>query len=160
MFRTILLGLDGSPESQKALEYARELARDQGSRVEAVHVREIVLAGRAGAVTATADEDEVVAAVKAQAATLVDAGIDVHLSVVTTTLGGPAHVLADHARGIGADVIVVGTRGRSKVSGLLLGSVTQRLLQIAPCAVLAIPPKMAGGDEQAAAATAAATVGA
>ena len=155
MFRTILLGLDGSPESQKALEYARELARDQGSRIEVVHVREIVLAGRGGVVTANADEDEVIAAVKAQVAALGETVTDVHLSVVTTTLGGPAHVLADHARGVDADVIVVGTRGRSKVTGLLLGSVTQRLLQIAPCAVLAIPPKMAGGTGSATAAAAA-----
>ena len=38
-------------------------------------------------------------------------------------------------------MIVVGTRGRTALSGLLLGGVTQRLLHIAPCPVLAVPPE-------------------
>jgi nucleotide-binding universal stress UspA family protein len=43
------------------------------------------------------------------------------------------------ARDTPADVIVVGTRGHGRVAGLLLGSVTQRLLHIAPCPILAVP---------------------
>jgi nucleotide-binding universal stress UspA family protein len=42
-------------------------------------------------------------------------------------------------RGFGADVVVVGTRGHTAIGGLLLGSVTQRLLHVAPCPVLAVP---------------------
>jgi nucleotide-binding universal stress UspA family protein len=38
-------------------------------------------------------------------------------------------------------VIVVGTRGRTPLAGLVLGGVTQRLLHIAPCPVLAVPPE-------------------
>jgi nucleotide-binding universal stress UspA family protein len=45
----------------------------------------------------------------------------------------------DVARDVGADVIVVGTRGRGPLAGLLVGSVTQRLLHVAPCPVLAVP---------------------
>jgi nucleotide-binding universal stress UspA family protein len=48
-------------------------------------------------------------------------------------------MIADLAREIDADAIVVGTRGHSPVAGLLLGSVTQRLLHIAPCPVVAVP---------------------
>jgi len=38
------------------------------------------------------------------------------------------------------DLVVVGTRGHGRVAGMLLGSVTQSLLQVAPCPVVAVPP--------------------
>jgi nucleotide-binding universal stress UspA family protein len=54
-------------------------------------------------------------------------------------LGGPAHAIEEIAEKAGADLIVVGTRGHSPVAGLLLGSVTQRLLHIARRPVLVVP---------------------
>jgi nucleotide-binding universal stress UspA family protein len=58
-----------------------------------------------------------------------------------------AHAIADVAAEAEGDVIVVGTRGHTAFSGLLLGSVTQRLLHIAPCPVLAVPNRSLGkGD--------------
>jgi nucleotide-binding universal stress UspA family protein len=53
---------------------------------------------------------------------------------------GPAHVIAGVAGDAKADVIVSGTRGHTAIAGLLLGSVTQRLLHLAHCPVLVIPP--------------------
>jgi nucleotide-binding universal stress UspA family protein len=53
--------------------------------------------------------------------------------------GGAAHRIAEAAQEAEADLIVVGTRGHTAFAGLLLGSVTQRLLHVAPCPVLAIP---------------------
>jgi nucleotide-binding universal stress UspA family protein len=58
-----------------------------------------------------------------------------------TSVGAAGHVIADLARERQADVIVVGTRGHTALGGLLLGSVTQRLLHIAPCPVLAVPAR-------------------
>jgi hypothetical protein len=51
----------------------------------------------------------------------------------------PAHEIADVAREVGADLIVIGTRGHTPIAGLSLGSVTLRLLHVAPCPVLAVP---------------------
>ena len=56
-------------------------------------------------------------------------------------LGGPAHAIEEVAAEADADLIVAGTRGHSPVAGLLLGSVTQRLLHIARRPVLAVPPE-------------------
>ena len=69
------------------------------------------------------------------------------LRIATGAAPGAAHMIADIARELGADVIVVGTRGHTAIGGLLLGSVTQRLLHIATCPVLAIPAKVAVAHE-------------
>ena len=49
-----------------------------------------------------ADEDELEAIVRRQAEELKNSGVDAHLTIVSTSAGGPAHVLADHARASGA----------------------------------------------------------
>ncbi|MDX6598141.1 MAG: hypothetical protein QOE87_2028 [Gaiellales bacterium] len=54
-------------------------------------------------------------------------------------MGGPAHVIAEVAENAKAEVIVTGTRGHTAIAGLLLGSVTQRLLHLAHCPVLVVP---------------------
>jgi nucleotide-binding universal stress UspA family protein len=147
MFKTIVLGLDGSPEAKRAVPFAVELAGNDGGQIVAVHVREILL-GRAGGQTLIADEDEVEAAVRRQVDEIAATGVGIELTVVTSVAGGPAHVLADIARKRQADVIVVGTRGHGQVAGLLIGSVAHRLLHISPCPVFAVPPTAAAATEQ------------
>jgi len=136
VFKTIVLGLDGSEESRQAAEVASDLV-GRGCEIVAVHVREL-LAGRAGGQTLYADEESIEADVRL----LVDQlarDLNIRLKVVTSVTGGPAHILADIAGAVRADAIVVGTRGYTPMAGLLVGSVTQRLLHIAPCPVLAVP---------------------
>jgi nucleotide-binding universal stress UspA family protein len=53
----------------------------------------------------------------------------------------PANEVVKAASEEGADLIVAGSRGHSAITGLLLGSVTNRLLHIAPCPVLVVPPR-------------------
>jgi nucleotide-binding universal stress UspA family protein len=54
------------------------------------------------------------------------------------TTGGPAPVIAEEARDRGADLIVAGTRGHGRIVGLVIGSVAQSLLHLAPCPVLVV----------------------
>lgn len=53
--------------------------------------------------------------------------------------GDPAEALMEAARSMKPDAIVVGRRGRGRLAGLLLGSVSQKLVSLAPCAVVVVP---------------------
>ncbi len=53
--------------------------------------------------------------------------------------GDPTQSIIDFARRHHADAIVVGRRGRGQLSGLLLGSVSQKLVTLAPCPVIVVP---------------------
>jgi nucleotide-binding universal stress UspA family protein len=53
--------------------------------------------------------------------------------------GDPTRSIIDFARQHHADAIVVGRRGRGQLSGLLLGSVSQKLVTLAPCPVIVVP---------------------
>jgi nucleotide-binding universal stress UspA family protein len=138
VFRTVIFATDGSETADRALPYAKELARGEGRSLVVVHSREL-LHGRAGRHPVLADEDDLVAKIAGQVDEARSQGIDATFRVVSGSTPHAANMVADVARDAGADVIVVGTRGHAPVAGLLLGSVTQRLLHIAPCPVLAVP---------------------
>lgn len=137
MFDVIVWATDGSANADLALDYVRKLAESGRSRVVAVHVKEIIVGRGAGPVHL--DEDELQQKIQGQVNDLKQAGIDASLRAHPAPAGHAAHITADSAREEGADLIVVGTRGLGPIAGLLLGSVTQRLLQVAPCPVLAVP---------------------
>ena len=138
MFKTIVLALDGSEGSRRAVPVASELALRDSARLVIVHVDERI-AGKAGG-DVHPDEAEVQAAVRHQAEELSKQGIETTVQMRDVMVGGPARSIAEIASEQGADLIVVGTRGHSGVHGILLGGVTQRLLHLAHRPVLAIPP--------------------
>ncbi len=146
MFSKIVVSLDGSEQSMAGLRYAQQLAADQSAHIEVVHVREVLVGRAVGGQPANLQETEIVKQIETAVHGLSDAGFDVHLQVVSTVHGGPARIIADVASGLRADVIVIGTRGHGAAAGLLLGSVTQRLLHLSPCPVLAIPVHVAGKE--------------
>ena len=139
MFKVIVWASDGSEHADRALEYAKGLAEASSAKLIATHVREITV-GRAAGYPVQLDEGEVEGKIHGQTAALKDAGIDAEYDQPGAVAGGAAHAIADLAAARSADLIVVGTRGQGPVAGLLLGSVTQRLLHVAGCPVLAIPP--------------------
>ena len=144
MFKRIVWATDGSAGADRALEVAKSLATQDGGSLVAVHSIEFV-AGKGAAVPQSADEDERQAKVAAQVAELQADGLTVGTRIVHGGVHGPAHVIAEAAAEEAADLIVCGTRGHTALTGLLLGSVTQRLLHIAPCPVLVVPHSVDAG---------------
>jgi nucleotide-binding universal stress UspA family protein len=150
VFKTIVLGLDGSKESKQALTYARELAREESSRVIVVHVEEDIVGKGGGPIHAT--EDEIQAEIRGEAKRMEADGLEVTVEMRSVMLGGPAPVIARIAEESDADVIVVGSRGLSGLPGGLLGSVAQKLIHISKTPVLVLPHAVAGfnGDRHSA----------
>jgi nucleotide-binding universal stress UspA family protein len=155
MVSRVVVALDGSDASERTLPALRQLAAPDGVRVEIVHVCER-LVGRPGG-PLRVDEDELIEHIKAQAAELADSGYDTHLHIERTVGTQPAHIIAEFAEQCGADLIVTGTRGHGPVAGLLLGSVTTRLLHVAPCPVVVVPSTVPAKGEGHKVATAATT---
>ena len=140
MFKVIVWASDGSEHADRALDFARELAEASSAQLIAAHVREITV-GRSAGYPVQIDETEIEKKIQSQAKDLKDSGINARYEQIGAAYGGAAHAIADLAASDHADLIVMGTRGQSPVAGLLLGAVTQRLLHIATCPVLAVPPE-------------------
>jgi nucleotide-binding universal stress UspA family protein len=139
MFTTIIWATDGSENADRALAFAKELAQESGCKLVAVHSKELMI-GRAGGFPLRADEEDVETKVARQVEELTDVGIDARSVFAAGRAGHAAHTIAEVAESFGADLIVVGTRGQTAFAGLMLGSVAQRLLHLASCPVLAVPP--------------------
>jgi nucleotide-binding universal stress UspA family protein len=137
LFKRIVLALDGSEGSKAAIPVAAELAQREQASLLIAHVEERIIGKGGGPLHV--DEEDMKAEIRKEAETLSEQGIDTSVQMADVMLGGPAHVIEEIANDAGADLIVMGTRGHSPVGGLLLGSVTQRLLHIARRPVLTVP---------------------
>ena len=129
MFKHILVAVDGSTYSQQALPTAIEVARKFGSDVFVLHVSEHDR-GRAVAYSleTPADATRLVGdAVKA----IRDAGITAKGELRDMAAGHVAKAIVETATANNIDLIVMGSRGLSDVQGLLLGSVTHKVIQMA-----------------------------
>jgi nucleotide-binding universal stress UspA family protein len=139
MFKTIVLALDGSDAAKRGIPIATELAKLGEGRIVIAHVEErMATKGRA---PQHADEDQIQAELQALVKDLESDGIEASIELGDVMAGGSgvAHAIADIAEKSKADLIVAGTRGHSLIEGLLVGSVTQRLLHLAKQPVLVVP---------------------
>lgn len=141
MYSKIIWATDGSVAADAALPQVRELASANGTAVVVLHCNETMVGPRAYGLDVRLDEPEIQAKITRQAEELKVEGLDVTTEFVTGHAGIAAHAIAEAAKSDGADLIVVGTRGHTRLGGLLVGSVTQRLLQVAPCPVLSVPAR-------------------
>ncbi len=137
----IVVGVDGSEGSVRALRFALEEARARGASVKAVGAWDVPLAAyESGWVTAPVDLDEFANfARSALEKGLEDAGAaasGVELSSLTRH-GQAAVVLCEEAEG--AELLVVGSRGLGGFRGLVLGSVSQQCAHHTPCPLVIVP---------------------
>lgn len=136
MFDRILLAIDGSEHSAKAVPVAGDLARRYLGEVLVLHVREHEVTWGADIDVETADEarelvDDVVRDLK-------DEGTNVRGEVVRVSLGQTPRAILDIARDEGVGLIVMGTRGLSDWGRLLMGSVAHKVVHLAEVPVLVV----------------------
>jgi nucleotide-binding universal stress UspA family protein len=140
--QTIVVGVDGSHGAEAALRFAVGEARLRGATLRAVHAWTLppVLATSGMAPPRTPGYLEQLAA---DAERLLDRALGEitnggpHVERVVVR-GAPVRVLLEAAEG--ADLLVVGSRGRGGFAGLLLGSVSQQCAQHAPCPIVIVRP--------------------
>ena len=137
MYRTIVVGYDGSTAARKAFDAALELAARDHAELHVVSV------GRPSEIADDVETEAVIehtrayhrrllAELKASAATK---QVKTHYEVA---VGHPAEQIINYADRIGADLVVVGDRGRSNFARLLLGSVSKQVTEHAGRPVLVV----------------------
>jgi len=146
MFNRILVAVDGSPTSNKALVAALQLARESGGRVRLLHAfddlvyltgyeysAELIQHCRGHGEKVVQDALEIALA----------AGVPTDAKLVDIPGQRLGDVVAEEARRFEADLVVVGTHGRRGIGRVLLGSGAEQVIRLAPVPVLAIR-----GEEQ------------
>lgn len=137
MYRKILVGYDGSAASRKAFETALELAEKDGAELYVLSVARPPEVGDDVETEAVIENSRhyhrrMLAELKSSVAAR---GVKTHFEVA---VGHPAEQIIFDADRHGADLIVVGHRGRSNLARFLLGSVSKQVVQYADRAVLVV----------------------
>jgi nucleotide-binding universal stress UspA family protein len=140
--RTILVATDFSECAQQAVEEAVELARQFTANLTLLHVYH--LPAHAYMEGSLLYSDEIRKAVEAQALselgklkTLAERRLERGVEA-RTLMGVPYVEIVEEARRGNYDLIVVGTHGRTGLKHFFLGSVAERVVQLAPCRVLTV----------------------
>lgn len=154
---TIVVALDYSEESGQALNKAFELcAQQKQATIHAINVLPMIPPAMATAVPAVMGVtaplfDEAAAQLQAHVEQLAKTFNDAHPGAGLNTpnhrivthqrVSAPAEEIAQLAADVEADLVVLGTHGRRGVSRLLLGSVAEGVVRLAPCPVLVMRKK-------------------
>lgn len=143
-YARIVVPVDFSDCSNEALRQACDLARRFDSHLHLVHVIEPWLPAAAIAGEFVPDDDTYAVEQRAQAKRALDSLPPPEFGpkpVVRALLEGhPAYEILNYASAHAADLIVLGTHGRKGISRWLMGSVAERVVRHAPCAVLVVRP--------------------
>lgn len=135
--KRILVPVDGSETAEKAIDEAIAIAQIYGSEIHILYVANI----NQLAINACLSDAILEAVNKAGNEILEKAASKVpeNINVITTSeTGSPSVTITDFADEIKADLVVIGSRGLGLVKGVLLGSVSQYVVEHAPCPALVV----------------------
>ena len=145
MYKNILVAIDDSETSQCALEEALHLARCNDARLYISHVADETLMSMHGRTFSTSlNIDNAIKAIADAGQKLLDEaikdaeGIDAETLLLEARNRRVSETLADKAREVGADLIVIGRHGQRGIAKLILGSVAEQLAKIADASVLLV----------------------
>ena len=138
--KRILVPVDFSASSARALDYAIEFARKMNSELILLHALEpfyLPAPGNASNVELVLHEFE--RAARARLSQWATRAANWHISVrALVRLGTAERVIVEVARKVSADLIIMSTRGRTGVAHALIGSVAEKVVRRASCPVLTI----------------------
>lgn len=145
MYQKIIVAIDDSETSRCALQEAAQLAKAHGAQLCIVHVADETLLGMHNRTfSTTIDLDQAREAIReAGRKLLADVktkleGIDAETLLTEADNQRVSEVIVDAAKQWGADLIVLGTHGRRGLQRLILGSVAEQLVRLAPVSVLLV----------------------
>ena len=130
----IVVGFDGSEHGRRALERATALAKT-GASLTVVSAAPVTVLVRGGSAISPVDAEERDHALTEARSLVSAAGVE---ATFVEGSGDPADVIVQEAEDTGADLIIVGTRGLNVAKRWLLGSISTKVVQHAPCDVLVV----------------------
>ena len=139
----MIVATDGSASANRAVDTAARLAKATGAdlviltvggNISGAELRRLARAEGDLAAALEAGTNEILERARNRALRSGASAVR-----VLSGWGEPTEAIIDAVRREKADLLVVGRRGRSRLSGLLLGSVSQKLTSLAPCKVLVVP---------------------
>jgi nucleotide-binding universal stress UspA family protein len=139
----ILMGIDESPNSERAVEFVGRLRWPAGSRVIVVGALRPLTDLAASDLGSTPVPEQLLADTRRRLELVVERAREILCTAGISSegrvlFGDPREVLLDVAKGEHADLLVVGSRGNTGLARLVLGSVSSHVVAHAPCSVLVV----------------------
>jgi nucleotide-binding universal stress UspA family protein len=151
-FKTILCAVDFSDHSPKLADYAKSLAKCTGAKLLCVYVAPS-LSQYVGFHVPPSSIESFVGEIVAGADTSMQAYLEAHFQGVDTQgkvlVGYPAEEILNLAEDENADLIIMGTHGRTGIDRILFGSVAEKVVKSSRCPVLTIRPEQHTEDKDA-----------
>jgi nucleotide-binding universal stress UspA family protein len=138
MYEKLLVAVDHSKATERVLGAARDLALLARGEVWILHLREREVLPRAGLVPPAEPADQAQTEVDAMVEELTAAGIKAHGVVRNTIYGYAAREIVEDAKNLDAGVIIMGSRGRTDLAGLVLGSTAHKVIHLTDRPVLVV----------------------